>query len=57
MKKYKVVSKAGSYTWNTIIECDWFYYSESGVYHLSNSQTGGEWYFPVMHTIIEKIID
>lgn len=58
MKKYEVASQAGGYNWNTIIECDYFSYEgNSGVYYFHNSETGGEWWFPVMHTIVKKIVN
>ena len=58
MKKYEVASKAGGYNYNTIIECDYFSYEgNSGVYYFHNSETGGEWWFPVMRTIVKKIIN
>ena len=58
MKKYEVASKAGGYNYNTIIECDYFSYEgNSGVYYFHNSETGEEWWFPIMRTIVKKIIN
>ena len=57
MKKYKVISQTGSYVWDTTIECDYFSYGDSGAYYFHNSETGGEWWFPVMYTVVRKIIN
>lgn len=58
MKKYKVISQIGdSYIWDTIIECDQFSYGDSGAYYFYNSETKEEWWFPIMHTVVKKIIN
>lgn len=57
MKKYQVTSKAGSYNFDSIIQCDYFSYGDSGAYYFHNSQTGEEWWYPVMHTIVKKLIN
>lgn len=55
MKKYSVSCVIGGNTWDIQIKCDYFIYSESGVYYFSNSETGDEWYFPIRNTVIIKI--
>ena len=57
MKKYNVFGQVGSHSYEVIIECDYFSYSESGVYYFHNYETGGEWWFPIMHTVVKKIIN
>ena len=58
MKKYNVFGQVGSKSYDVVIECDYFSYEgNSGVYYFHNSETGTEWWFPVMHTIIKKIIN
>ena len=55
MKKYKVYSKAGGYNFDKIIECDQFSYSTAGAYHFNNTETGQEWWFPILHTVVERL--
>ena len=57
MKKYKVYSSAGSYKWDKLIESDYMEYGKSGVFYFHNSETGEEWWFPVMHTIVERFFN
>ena len=57
MKKYNVVSQVGSWHYDTIIECDQFSYGDSGAYYFYNSETKEEWWFPIMHTVVKKIIN
>ena len=57
MKKYNVVSQVGSWHYDKIIECDQFSYGDSGAYYFYNSKTKEEWWFPIMHTVVKKIIN
>ena len=57
MKKYKVIGQIGSSSYDMIIECNYFSYGNSGAYYFRNSETGGEWYFPIMQTVVRKIIN
>lgn len=58
MKKYQVTSKAGGYNFDSVIQCDYFSYEgDSGVYYFHNSETGEEWWYPVVHTIVKKLIN
>lgn len=57
MKKYRVIGQAGNWNYDMIIECNHFSYDNSGVYHFRNSEIGGEWFFPIMHTVVRIIIN
>lgn len=58
MKKYNVFGQVGSQSYDVVIECDYFSYEGNySVYYFYNSETGTEWWFPVMHTIIKRIIN
>ena len=57
MKKYNIFGQVGSHSYDVIIECDQFSYGHSGAYHFYNSETGEEWWFPIMHTVVKKIVN
>jgi len=58
MKKYNIKCGVGSWNLDRTIECDYFSFRDSsGSYYFHNSETGEEWWFPVMHTVVKRIIN